>query len=195
MSALETSGGKHYALAEYDAAIADFKEAYRISDEPAFLFNIAQSYRMKNECREAATFYRNYLRRSTDEKGVEPPNAAKVRGFITEMDACAAKQPAKPTTEPTTTTPPPPTATPPITSGTTPIEPVDEVPPENASARVRGRWQRRDNDRDLPGPVCGRRCDHGGPLSVSRAEVAAGYLRHARDDGLVHAERLGDVQQ
>ena len=111
VSALEASGNKHYELAEYDAAIVDFKEAYRLSDEPGFLFNIAQAYRMKNECREASTFYKNYLRRAA-----EPPNAAKVRERIAEMDACAATQPA-----PTTTT----TTTPAITTADTNVEGPD----------------------------------------------------------------------
>ena len=88
MSGLEASGNKHFELAEYDAAITDFKEAFRISDEPGFLYNIAQAYRLKRDCREAATFYKTYLRRVPD-----APNAAKIRDRITEMDTCAATQP------------------------------------------------------------------------------------------------------
>ena len=64
VSALEASGNKHFELAEYDAAITDFKEAFRISDEPGFLYNIAQAYRLKRDCREASTFYKTYLRRA-----------------------------------------------------------------------------------------------------------------------------------
>jgi len=92
-SALEASGNKHFELAEYDAAIKDFKEAFRISDSPGYLYNIAQANRLKGDCREAATFYKNYLRREPN-----APNAAKVRDRIKEMDECAAKQPAAPTT-------------------------------------------------------------------------------------------------
>src|SRR5215213_8641864 len=74
VAALESSGNKHFELAEYDAAITDFKEAFRISDEPGFLYNIAQAYRLKRDCRESAIFYKNYLRRVPN-----APNAAKVR--------------------------------------------------------------------------------------------------------------------
>src|SRR5262245_37179739 len=97
-SALEASGNKHFELAEYDAAIKDFKEAFRISDSPGYLYNIAQAYRLKGDCREAATFYKNYLRRVPD-----APNNSKVRDRVKEMDDCAAKQPPPPTT-PTTPT-------------------------------------------------------------------------------------------
>ncbi|MGE0400247.1 MAG: tetratricopeptide repeat protein [Kofleriaceae bacterium] len=129
VSALETSGNKHFELAEYDAAIADFKEAFRISDEPAFLYNIAQAYRLARDCREAATFYKTYLRRVPD-----APNAAKIRERITEMEACAATQPVTPpptntnTNTNTTTTPPPPLEPPPDEV------PVDDPPPANDRA-------------------------------------------------------------
>jgi hypothetical protein len=56
VSALEASGNKHFELAEYDAAIADFKEAYRIGDAPGYLYNIAQAYRLKGDCRNAGIF-------------------------------------------------------------------------------------------------------------------------------------------
>lgn len=108
VSALEASGNKHFELAEYDAAISDFKEAFRVSDEPGFLYNIAQAYRLERNCRESAIFYKNYLRRVPN-----APNAAKVRERITEMEKCAETQPVAPATPvqttPTTTaqTPPP----------------------------------------------------------------------------------------
>ena len=98
-AALEASGNKHFQLAEYDAAIKDFKEAFRISDSPGYLYNIAQAYRLKGDCREAATFYKNYLRRVPD-----APNNSKVRDRVKEMEDCAAKQPAPPPTTTTTTT-------------------------------------------------------------------------------------------
>lgn len=82
--ALEASGSKHFELAEYQAAIADFKEAFRISDRPELLFNIAQAYRLANDCVQARTFYKTYLRRVPD-----APNAAKVKERIDELEACA----------------------------------------------------------------------------------------------------------
>lgn len=125
VSALEASGNKHFELAEYDAAIADFKEAYRIADAPGYLYNIAQAYRLKGDCRNAVTFYKNFLRRQPD-----APNAAKVRERITEMEACAAKQPPEPVvTTPTTTTTTSPTTTT-TTPTTTTAQPAQAEPPE-----------------------------------------------------------------
>src|SRR4029078_4335704 len=76
------------------------------------------SYRLKGDCREAATFYKNYLRRVPD-----APNNSKVRDRAKERDECAAKQPP-PTT--TTTTAPQPEA---------PREPErPEAPPSSGTA-------------------------------------------------------------
>ena len=82
--ALYKSGTQHYNLAEFDQALADFKEAYRLRSDPVFLFNIAQCYRRTNQPVEAATFYRSFLR--------EAPNAANradVEKVLLEMDAQA----------------------------------------------------------------------------------------------------------
>lgn len=126
-AALEASGNKHFELAEYDAAIADFKEAFRISDEPGYLYNVAQAYRLKNDCREAATFYKTYLRRVPN-----APNAAKIRQRVSEMEKCAETQPAAPVVTAPTPTPTTTTTTPPTT--TAQAEPLeqpeqDEPPP------------------------------------------------------------------
>lgn len=136
-SALEASGNKHFELAEYDAAINDFKEAYRISDAPGYLYNIAQAYRLKGDCRNSVIFYKNFLRRQPD-----APNAAKVRERITEMEACAAKQPADPVA---TTPPPPPTTTPPTTppTTTTPEQPEQPEEPEEPVVTTNNRgWMK-----------------------------------------------------
>jgi len=64
--ALYERGIRHYNLFEYDQAIEAFKEGYKLSGIPAFLFNIAQSYRLKGDCVQALLFYRNYLRSHPD---------------------------------------------------------------------------------------------------------------------------------
>jgi len=56
------SGTKHYNLREYNEALADFREAFRLRDDPVFLYNIAQCYRMLENRAEAVSFYKNYLR-------------------------------------------------------------------------------------------------------------------------------------
>jgi tetratricopeptide (TPR) repeat protein len=56
------SGKRAYRLAEFDEAIRDWKEGYRLSADPVFLFNIAQAYREKKDFEQAIKFYENYLR-------------------------------------------------------------------------------------------------------------------------------------
>lgn len=80
--ALFDEGKTHYDLGEYPQAIARFKEGYRISQSPVFLFNIAQSYRLMGECAEAARFYRNYLRTGAE------ADPAPIEARLAEMDAC-----------------------------------------------------------------------------------------------------------
>lgn len=78
------AGVTHYELSEYEPAIADFKEAYRLSNDPAYLFNIAQAYRLQRKCGDAMQFYQRYLAAAGD-----IPNKDKVAARVEEMRACA----------------------------------------------------------------------------------------------------------
>jgi tetratricopeptide (TPR) repeat protein len=60
------SGMKHFDLGEYKQALADFKDGYRAKEDPVFLYNIAQCYRLMNENRDALRYYRLYLNRAPD---------------------------------------------------------------------------------------------------------------------------------
>ena len=81
---LYESGAKHYNLAEYVEALADFKAAYRVVPDAAFLFNIGQAHRQLGESEEAAQAYRAYLRVATK---VTPEKRAAVEKFIADADA------------------------------------------------------------------------------------------------------------
>jgi serine/threonine-protein kinase len=87
-----------YDLREWDAAIAKFKEAYRIRPDAPSLFNIAQSNRLKGDCTEALNFYKTYKRNFPKEKNID-----KVDKFIADMEECAKTAPVK--TEPVKTEP------------------------------------------------------------------------------------------
>jgi tetratricopeptide (TPR) repeat protein len=88
-----------FDLGEYDAAIRDFKEAYRLFPTPGLLFNLGQAHRLKGDCSGALTMYRNYLRLQPD-----APHRAVVEKHIVDMEACekeaAARAPAAPAPEP-----------------------------------------------------------------------------------------------
>jgi tetratricopeptide (TPR) repeat protein len=56
----------HYSLGEFEAAVKDFREAYRLRQEPAILFNVAQSYRQLHKYSDAYFYYRQYLSQKPD---------------------------------------------------------------------------------------------------------------------------------
>lgn len=93
---LFAQGKREYDLGHYDRAVAAFEEAYRLSDEPLLLFNLAQAHRKQEHCAEALAAYRSYLRYLPD-----APNRTKVEGFIAETEACVAAR-AKATPAPIT---------------------------------------------------------------------------------------------
>lgn len=92
--ALYTEGELHFKVAEYEQAIAAFKQAYKLSRQPLLLYNLAQVYRAQRQCRTALSFYRSYLRESPDAH-----NRAIAETHIAEMERCdraARPEPPKP---------------------------------------------------------------------------------------------------
>jgi tetratricopeptide (TPR) repeat protein len=69
-----------YNLAEFDAAIVEFKQSYELSKAPRLLFNIAQAYKLKKDYESALYFYNTYLRADPN-----PPNLDDVESKIDEM--------------------------------------------------------------------------------------------------------------
>ena len=90
------SGMKHFDLGEYDDALNDFKNGYRAKEDPVFLYNIAQCYRLKNEHRDAIRYYRLYLSRAPD-----APNRAEIEERIAKLQAIVDNErPAAPAPAP-----------------------------------------------------------------------------------------------
>jgi len=83
-------GKRLYLLLEYDAAVVEFKEAFKRDPLPLYLFNIGQAYRKKEDCRLATAFFKNYLAEAPDAE-----NRAKVAGWLEEMAACAVAPAAR----------------------------------------------------------------------------------------------------
>jgi TolA-binding protein len=78
------SGQSHYNLNEFAEALQDFKEAYRLRPDPAFLFNIAQCERQLGNLEEAIKFYRSYLRNKpeTDNKREIEKKIEELKGLV-----------------------------------------------------------------------------------------------------------------
>jgi PEGA domain/Anaphase-promoting complex, cyclosome, subunit 3 len=80
-------GRMHYQLGEYREALKEFKEAYRLKQDPSFLYNIAQCHRQLHEYSEAIKLYGNYLREAPD-----ADNRDEVERQIRDLKAAAEKQ-------------------------------------------------------------------------------------------------------
>ncbi len=89
-------GRSYYNVGQYDQAIAEFQQAYLLMKEPLFLFNIAQSYRLKGDCDTALRFYKNYLREQP-----EPPILEEVEAAVKICEDKKAEQPPEKPPTPT----------------------------------------------------------------------------------------------
>jgi len=135
-----TRGTSFYDLGRYDDAIKEFEAAYQLKNDPAFLYNLAQSYRQAGNHERALHFYKTYLRYVP-----KAPNRADIEEKIKTEEQLAAQQPG--TTPPAVTTPPPVITTPPVTTppgnepsvnvpppGTTTAPPPGYTPPPGTEA-------------------------------------------------------------
>jgi tetratricopeptide (TPR) repeat protein len=59
-------GQRLFELGEYQKALDSFKRAYLAYDDPAFLFNLGQCYRMLGDKPEAVRSYKQFLRKVPD---------------------------------------------------------------------------------------------------------------------------------
>lgn len=141
------SARRLYDLGRYKEAIEEYEKAYLNVEEPVFLFNIAQAYRLDGQAEEAVRAYRAYLRKAPD-----APNRADVEQRIAELQrdieaarnrpAPAATSPPPPP-QPLPVAPPPVAAPPPAPSSgpdlaaTTGAVPDGDVPEDARRARRR----------------------------------------------------------
>ncbi len=107
------AGSAFLAIREYDKAIVDFLEAYRLLPLPDLLFNIGQTYRMKGtpaDRQSAAQYYRRYLKARPEGAG-----AAEAREHLAAIErdppvpiVAAPPAPAEPPARVQLVAPPPP---------------------------------------------------------------------------------------
>jgi tetratricopeptide (TPR) repeat protein len=89
------AGSQHYDLGEYREALESFKEAYRIHEDPIFLFNLAQCYRQLGDKAQAVRMYRSFLN-----KNENAPNRNQVRDMIAKLEKQLADEQAAKTGPP-----------------------------------------------------------------------------------------------
>ncbi|CAN5917280.1 hypothetical protein BH11MYX2_BH11MYX2_29240 [soil metagenome] len=80
-------GQRLYTAGRYIDAAEKFESAYALNPDPAYLFNVAQSYRLGNACAKSANAYRLFL-----PTVIGAAATAKTQGYIDQMEACAREQ-------------------------------------------------------------------------------------------------------
>lgn len=81
------SAQTHYRLGEFEQALHDFQDAYRLQQDPALLFNIAQCYKQLGRLDDSVRSYRFYLRDAAN-----VPNRASVEKIIAELEQKIAER-------------------------------------------------------------------------------------------------------
>ena len=138
-------GTKAFNLGEYARAITEFKATYYAKPDPLLLYNIAQSFRLAGDAKQALFFYKSFLRNMPN-----PPNRKEVELRMRALEKQIAEAPKDAAKDATTTpgpaepaagaagatatgiAPPPSVATPPTAAGTP--APATGTPPEPSDA-------------------------------------------------------------
>jgi tetratricopeptide (TPR) repeat protein len=137
-----------YDIRDYDKALLEFKSAYLIQPDPAFLFNIGQCYRKLGQDQEALNFFQQYLKKAPP----DDPNRRLVEARIRDIEAetklkadtaHAAPRPSSPSPVPNPppgpavapTSPPAATAFPTVPASVEQASPVGAVPETSSSGR------------------------------------------------------------
>ncbi|HKE17260.1 MAG TPA: tetratricopeptide repeat protein [Kofleriaceae bacterium] len=82
--ALHAAGLRYYEAGQYGRAISSYRKAYALVPAPGILFNLAQAYRLKGDCRHAYRAYRNFLHANPDS-----PQASLAREHSDSLRSCA----------------------------------------------------------------------------------------------------------
>ncbi len=88
------AGEKAYNLGSFPEAAELFRKAYEQWPEPAFLFNLAQTYRQIGDCKQAAFFYKRFLslKEQDAKKPIKPELKVEVEKRIAELEECMKRE-------------------------------------------------------------------------------------------------------
>ena len=88
-------GTSYYDLGKYDDAIKEFEAAYQLKNDPAFLYNLAQSYRLAGNANGRCTFTRRTCARCR-----RRPSAQRLKQRIAALEKQVATESKTTTTRP-----------------------------------------------------------------------------------------------
>ncbi len=87
---LHERGLRHYEAKEYGRAITAYRKAYALVPVPGILFNLAQAYRLKGDCRRAHRTYRSFMRAVPG-----TPEAKLAQEHVASLRSCAVREKEK----------------------------------------------------------------------------------------------------
>lgn len=93
-------GETQYNLGNFTGAAEAFKKAFALetvdSKKAAYLYNIAQAYRLAKDCTNAQFFYKRFLalRDADTSKPLSEKTRKDIEGWLKELDECARQQEA-----------------------------------------------------------------------------------------------------
>ncbi|MSP62219.1 MAG: hypothetical protein EXR72_18180 [Myxococcales bacterium] len=110
---------KLYDQRRYLEAATEFEAAYAAKDDPVFLYNVAQAYRLAGELEGALSAYGSYLKRSPRASNREEVDARilELQKAIEQQRQAPAQPPLPTVTPPVAPGPPPPALPPPPRPG------------------------------------------------------------------------------
>lgn len=121
-----------YSVGEFEKALALYKQAYKVKQLPAFLFNIGQCHRYLRNYKKAIFFYQRFVTRQPDS-----PYRAAAEGFIEQCRAMLKKKPpAAPRPAAAGPADEAPRPAPPSTIETRPPQAISQTPPSTGEERA-----------------------------------------------------------
>ncbi|MGE0871081.1 MAG: tol-pal system YbgF family protein [Kofleriaceae bacterium] len=78
-----------YSQGNYSDAARAFEAAYKLDADPAYLFNIAQAYRLARDCEKSLAFFDRFRAEVPE---LPPVQAEQFEQFVREAKACAEDQ-------------------------------------------------------------------------------------------------------
>jgi hypothetical protein len=116
----------HYAVGEYREAAAEYEAAYKAKQDPALLYNAAQSHRLANDNQKALLLYRNIVKLYPTSK-----YAAEAKDRIEKLEQAIATTQSPPNQPaPVELGKTPPAGAPPAV---TPVQPISPAAPATSA--------------------------------------------------------------
>jgi len=121
----------HFAVGEYREAAIEYQEAFKIKQDPALLYNAAQSFRLAGDNQKALLLYNNVVRLypGTSFAAESKEHIAKLNAAPAQTPGPAGPPPAQPVVPVAPVTTPPPAAAPPPAATPIPAAPAPAPAP------------------------------------------------------------------